>query len=157
MRLDVLTGAEAALYVPVVWPQIPERVRRYVLWDLPYDRREASLSEAWGKSLFVGMAWDGDNLAAASWVERCNAVSDAVLVHFFTCGGVPISVCEDFLALIKRLGFWDSAYAVVPVSFRHVRNFAARLGFREIAHVQNLIYGYPKGAMKAVLLQKRLN
>ncbi len=154
--LRLLSGPEAAVWAGHLWTALGSRVRRVLLWDAPEDRKAGLFAECLRRSALVGIARHGDALEALAWMAALGPGSRCGVMHFaFVRTCAALGTACDFLDRADAAGCFDTLLALLPVPFRHARNFARNCGFHDLARLPGACFLAAHGrVVDGVLMQR---
>ncbi len=134
--LCLLSGPEAAAWAGPLWAALGSRVRRVLLWDVPDDRKPALFVECLKRAALVGVAHRGRDLQALAWLVPLGPGSRCGVMHVaFVQPDHALGIAREFLQRVDDAGRFDALLALLPLPFRHARNFARLCGFHHLARL----------------------
>lgn len=130
--IRLYSGPKPAEPFAMLWESLEPADRRALLWDCPPERKRGQFLDALNAAPYAVLALMGGEPLGACWLHPLAPNVECAALHLcFARPGRPHA--RDFGALF--LGeIWpalpyQSLLGLVPAPFRHIRAFAAALGF----------------------------
>ena len=130
-------GPQAACMAPQIWTALEPRHRDVLFWDVRPGYRAAVLPRILSLAGLCAVGWQDGRFLGMGWTVPVLRGARAAFLHMCFRGDAKTAeACgRHFLEHVRQEGKLDSLVGVVPHPFRHMRDFALRMGFRLLGRI----------------------
>jgi len=131
-------GPQAACMAPQIWTALEPKHRDVLFWDVRPGFRASVLPRILGMAGLCAVGWRRGQFLGLAWTVPVLKGARCAMLHMcFRGSAQDAEACGRlFLERVREEGRLDSLVGIVPWPFRHMRAYAARMGFRSLGRLR---------------------